>query len=166
MKTILVRFLLLSWCAAVCGVPAFARVSLPHVEGAWVRSSVPGQQASAAFMKLTAPEPMQLVGASSPVAGVAEVHQMKMEGDVMRMRPVAKLNLPAGQSVELTPSGFHLMLQDLKRPLLKGTTVPMTLVLRDAKGMEHKLELTLPVRAQPPGAMPGAPAAPAGEHKH
>jgi copper(I)-binding protein len=128
---------------------------LPKVEAAWVRSSVPGQQGTGAFMKLTAKESTQLVGVSTPVAGTAEVHEMKMDGDVMRMRAVPKLDLPAGKTVELKPGGYHVMLMDLKQPLAPGSTVPLTLVLRNPKGVESKLELKVPVAA-----------APAGGHKH
>jgi periplasmic copper chaperone A len=123
--------------------------SLPKVEGAWVRSSVPGQQGTGAFMRLTAKEATQLVGASTPVAGVAEVHEMKMEGDVMRMRAADKLELPAGKTIELKPGGYHIMLQDLKQPLAKDSSVPLTLLFRNAKGVESRLELKVPVAAQP-----------------
>jgi len=126
--------------------------ALPKVEGAWVRSSVPGQQGTGAFMRLTAKEAMQLVGASTPVAGVAEVHEMKMEGDVMRMRPVDKLDLPAGRTIELKPGGYHIMLLDLKQALAKDSAVPLTLVFRNAKGVESRLELKVPVATQPGGA--------------
>jgi periplasmic copper chaperone A len=139
-----------------------ASQSAPKVEGAWVRSAVPGQSGTGAFMRITAREPMQLVGIATPVAGVAEVHEMKMEGDVMRMRPVPKLELPAGQPVDLKPSGYHLMLQELKQPLVAGSSVPMTLTFRDAKGKESKLELKVPVAAKAPG---GA-AMPMEGHKH
>jgi periplasmic copper chaperone A len=148
---------------SVCAQVSTPPTSLPRVEGAWVRSSVPGQQGTGAFMKLTAREPMQIVGVTSSAAGVAEVHEMKMEGDVMRMRAVPRLDLPAGKTVELKPGGYHLMLLDLKQPLASGGTVPLTLMLRDAKGAESKLELQLPVRAQAPGA---SAAGPAGGHKH
>jgi copper(I)-binding protein len=137
--------------AIVIASGAFAQAQpLPKVEGAWVRSSVPGQQGTGAFMKLTAEEPMQLVGASTPMAGVAEVHEMKMDGGVMRMRAISKLDLPAGRTVELKPGGYHLMLLDLKQPLVQGSAVPLTLVFRNAKGIETKLELKVPVavRAQ------------------
>lgn len=125
-------------------------MELPRVEAAWVRSAVPGQQGTGAFMKLTAPRPMQLLGASTPVAAVAELHQMKMEGDVMRMRPVHTLDLPAGQTIELKPGGYHLMLMDLKQPLAVGSSVPLTLRFRDAAGAERRLELKLPVSVQAP----------------
>jgi copper(I)-binding protein len=117
------------------------------IEGGWVRATVPGQQATGAFMRITAREATQLVGVSTPVAAVAELHEMKMEGDVMQMRAVDKLDLPAGKSVELKPGGYHLMLQDLKKPLDAGTTVPLTLVLRNAQGVQSRLQLELPVQA-------------------
>ena len=136
---------------------------LPAVEGAWVRAAVPGQQSTGAYMRITAKEPMQLVGASTPVAAIADVHEMKMEGDVMHMRPAGTIALPAGKTLELKPGGYHLMLQDLKKPLEKGSTVPVTLVFRDARGRESRLELKLPVALQ----APDAPAAGmAMEHKH
>lgn len=174
----------LYFCAAALitlavAAPAFAQVpsaqpnksaaglaaarALPKVERAWVRSTVPGQQGTGAFMALTASEPLQLVGVSTPVAGIAEVHEMKMDGDVMKMRAVSKLDLPAGRAVELKPGGYHLMLMDLKQPLPAGTAVPLTLVLRDAKGRDSKLELKVRVAATAPK---GGPAAPMGGHKH
>jgi periplasmic copper chaperone A len=147
--------------AMTLAATGFAQAQTLKVEGAWVRSAVPGQQGTGAFMKLTATEPMQLVGFSTPVAGVAQVHEMKMEGDVMRMRAVASLDLPAGRTVELKPGGYHLMLMDLKQPLVKGSTVPISLVLRDAKG-ESKLDLNVPVLAAPAASA----AKPAEAHKH
>jgi hypothetical protein len=96
------------------------------------------------------------VGAATPVAGVAELHEMRMEGDVMRMRAVDKLDLPAGRTVELKPGGYHLMLMDLKQPLPQGSSVPLTLLFRNAKGVDSKLELKLPVAIRPPGRGGGA----------
>lgn len=132
------------------------------VDDAWARASVPGQQATGAFMTLTAPAGARLVGVSSPVAGVAEVHEMAMQGDVMKMRAIPALELPAGKPVQLKPGGYHLMLMDLKAPLAAGSTVPLTLLLRDAQGAELRQPLQVPVRAAAPAA--GAP--PAHEHKH
>ncbi|MEO8653668.1 MAG: copper chaperone PCu(A)C [Ramlibacter sp.] len=143
--------------ASAAGPDASVRTvpdQLPKVEGAWVRTAVPGQQGTGAFMRLTARQAMQLVGVSTPAAGTAEVHEMKQEGDIMRMRPVAKVDLPAGQTVEFKPGGYHLMLMDLKQALKPGTVVPLTLVLRDAGGREHKLELNVAVAAQAPGGTP------------
>jgi periplasmic copper chaperone A len=133
-----------------------ALAAQPSIEGAWVRASVPGQLATGAFMRITAKVPTQLVAASTPVAGSAEVHDMKMEGDVMRMRPTGTLDLPVGKAFELTPGGYHLMLQDLKGPLKVGSTVPITLIFRSAKGVETRMNLSVPV----------ALGAPSMDHKH
>ena len=136
------------------------------VKDAWVRTSVQGQKATGAFMKITAKEGGTLVGVATPVAGVAEVHEMKMDGDVMRMRALPQgLPLPAGQPVALTPGGYHLMLMDLKAALPKDSTIPLTLTFQNAKGEQSQVELKVPVATTAPGAAAGAPAAPAA-HKH
>ncbi len=120
------------------------------VKDAWVRTSVQGQKATGAFMKLTAKDGAKLVAASSPVAGVTEVHEMKMEGDIMKMKAVAGgLDLPAGKTVELKPGGYHVMLMDLKAALPKDSTIPLTLVFKDAKGAETRLERKVPVATGP-----------------
>ncbi len=134
------------------------------VTDAWARSSVQGQKATGAFMTLTAKEGAKLVSASTPVAGVAEVHEMKMDGDIMRMRALTNgLDLPAGKAVELKPGSYHIMLMDLKAPLPKDSIVPLTLVFKDAKGAESKVELKLPVSTTAPG---GKAPMDAGQHKH
>ena len=143
---------------------SWAQSSL-QVDKPWARVSVPGQKSSGGFMTLTAREPLQLVGGSSPVAGAVEVHEMKMEGDVMRMRALPSLALEPGKAVELKPGGLHLMLMDLKAPLVTGTRVPVTLLLRDAKGAEQRVAVELPVSASAPGAAAGAHSHGA-QHKH
>lgn len=140
--------------AVLFGAAAHAQVD---VRDAWVRTAVPGQSGTGAFMTLTAKDGAKLVGASSPVAGVTEVHEMKMDGDVMRMRAVPALDLPAGKAVQLKPGGYHVMLMELKQALPKGASVPLTLTLRDAKGKESRVELKLPVAATAP-ASAAAPA--------
>ena len=145
---------------AACTVLA-AQAQTVDVKDAWARTTVPGQKASGAFMKLTAKEGTRLVGASSPVAGVTEVHEMKMDGDIMRMRAVAGVDLPAGQTVELKPGGYHVMLMELKTALRKDSSIPLTLTFKDAKGAESKMEVSLPVLTMAPGA-----AAPGGHGKH
>jgi periplasmic copper chaperone A len=138
-----------------------AAQSQPVVDGAWARASVPGQQVSGAYMRITAKEPTQLVAVSTPVAGKAEVHEMKMDGEVMRMRPAGPVELPVGRAFELKPGGFHVMLQDLKKPLEPGSSVPLTLVFRNARGVESRMDLRVPVSAQPPQG-----SAAAADHKH
>lgn len=145
--------------------PALAQAPAVNlkVDGAWARATVPGQKGTGAFMSLTAPQPLKLVGVSSPVAGVAELHEMRMEGDVMRMRSIESLDLPAGKKVELRPGGHHLMLMDLKQPLQKDTQVPVTLLLRNAQGQTSELKVAVPVLLGAPGA---ASAGHGASHKH
>ncbi len=155
MKIKTLTAILALWCGALSAQTV-------DVQGAWARATVPGQKATGAFMKITAKDGSKLVAVSSPVAGVAEVHEMKMDGDVMKMRAVSGgLDLPAGKAVELKPGGYHVMLMDLKLPLQKDTTIPLTLVFKDAKGVESRTELTVPVSALAPAA-----GMPHGEHKH
>ena len=139
------------------------------IRDAWIRTSVPGQKATGAFMKITAKDGTKLVGAASPAAGVAEVHEMKMEGDVMKMRAVSGgLDIAAGKTVELKPGGYHVMLMDLKAALVKDSTVPLTLTFKDARGAESKVELKVQVATTAP-ATAGAKAGdmPAMDHsKH
>jgi copper(I)-binding protein len=130
------------------------------VDGAWARATVQGQKATGAFMKLTAPQATRLVAVSTPVAGVAEIHEMKMDGGVMKMRALPALDLPAKQAVELKPGSYHLMLMDLKAPLMKDGSVALTLTFKDAKGVESQQQITVPVSA----GMPHEAAH--GQHKH
>jgi hypothetical protein len=125
------------------GFPAAAQVT---VADAWIRGTVAQQSGTGAFMRITSVQPARLVQASSPVAGVVEIHEMTMQGDVMRMRAIDALDLPAGRTVELAPGGLHVMLMDLKRPLHEGDIVPITLVI-ERGGQSEKVELSAPVRA-------------------
>ena len=110
----------------------------------WVRGTVRGQKATGAFMQLRTTESATLVGVESPVAGVVQIHEMQMDGNVMQMRPISRLDLPAGKSVELKPGGYHVMLMDLKQPLKKGESVPIRLRF-EAKDKTFK---TIEVQAQ------------------
>ena len=123
-----------------------------QVTDAWVRATVPGQTGSGAFMKVTARTATRLVGVSSPVAGETELHEMKMEGDVMKMRRIAGLDLAAGKPLDLKSGGYHVMLMDLKQTLAAGSTVPLSLIFKDAKGVESRVELKLPVAIAAPNA--------------
>jgi len=119
-------------------------------EGAWARASVQGQSGTGAFMTLRAREPVSLVGVVTPIAGVAELHEMRMDGDVMRMRPVETIDLVPGKPLELKPGGYHLMLMELKAPLAAGTQVPVSLRFRDARGVESTLQVNVPVAVRAP----------------
>jgi copper(I)-binding protein len=141
------RFVFAAALSAAC-VTAHAQVTVTEP---WVRGTVASQMATGAFMKITAAKPAKLVGASSPVAGVVEVHEMALENNVMRMRAIEALDLPAGRSVELKPGGYHVMLMDLKRELKDGETVPVTLVIEQG-GKRQNVEVKAQVRA--PTAQP------------
>jgi copper(I)-binding protein len=117
------------------------------VKDAWVRGTVAQQKASGAFMQVTSVQGGKLLSVSTPVAGVAEVHEMSMEGTTMRMRAVGSLELPAGQAVELKPGGYHVMLMDLKQPLSAGDVVPLSLVIEGKDGKRETLQVQAPVRA-------------------
>ncbi|PQA81884.1 hypothetical protein C5F52_17885 [Limnohabitans sp. TS-CS-82] len=146
---------------AACAASAFAQNVT--VTDAWARATVTGQKATGAFMTLTAKDNAKLVGVSSPAAGVAEIHEMKIDKDVMKMAALPNgLDLPAGKAVALKPGSYHVMLMDLKDPLVKDSTVPLTLTFQDAKGVKSKVELKVLVGMQPP-AMPSHDH---GTHKH
>jgi copper(I)-binding protein len=120
------------------------------ITDAWARATVQGQKATGAFMTLTAKEASRLVAASSPVAGITEIHEMKMEKDVMRMSAVPVLALPAGQAVTLKPGGYHVMFMDLKVPLTDKSTIALTLTFENAKGQKSQQVVQVPVRAMTP----------------
>ncbi|MEO1766150.1 copper chaperone PCu(A)C [Thiobacter aerophilum] len=119
-----------------------------EVKDPWVRATVPAQTATGAFMELTAKEDARLVAARSPVAKIVEIHEMKMEGGVMKMRAIPKLDLPAGKPVTLSPSGYHIMLMGLKGQVKEGDSVPLTLVVETKTG---KQEIQVKAHAMPLG---------------
>lgn len=117
-----------------------------EVSDAWVRATV-SPTGTGAFMQLKSRTDMRLVEVRSPLAGVAEVHTMTLVNDVMKMRALDALPLPAGKTVELKPGGYHVMLMDLTAPLKAGDTVPLTLVVEDKTGKRTDVDVVLPVRA-------------------
>lgn len=99
------------------------------VSNAWVRPTVPGQSVAGAYLDITAKQSARLVAASSPISANVQIHWMKMDGEVMRMREVSAIDLPKNTTVSLKPGGYHLMLMQLKKPIQTGETVPLTLVI-------------------------------------
>ncbi len=133
------------------------------VKDAWVRATVPQQKATGAFMQLQSVQDVKVISAQSPVAGVVEVHEMSMDGGVMKMRAIPSLALPAGKAVELKPGGYHVMLMDLKGQVKDGDTVPVTLVVEGKDGKRQNIEIKASAR------MAAAPAMKHGDghmHKH
>jgi len=139
------RFRSLLFAAALlCAAPvASAQVV---VEAPWVRATVAQQPATGAFMRLTAQRDLRLVGVRSAAAEHAEVHEMAMQGQTMRMRQIAALDLPKGRAVALAPGGYHLMLIGLKQPLRAGQTIALTLIFEDAAGKRSEQQVQAEVR--------------------
>ncbi len=101
----------------------------------YARATVPGQPTGGGFLKLDNSKGTTadtLLSASAEVSKSVELHSMRMEGDVMRMRQVESIELPAGQTVELKPGGLHIMFIGLKAPLKVGHAFPMKLKFQKA----------------------------------
>jgi len=151
--------------AVIACMPAWAQPAAVKVETAWARPTVAGQAAGGGFLKITGGAAAdRLLGGSAGISKAVELHTMQMDGDVMRMREVPGIDVPAGQAVELKPGGLHLMFTGLKQPLKAGDSFPLT--LRFEKAGEVKVEVT--VSARPPA---GATAGQGGHgghggHKH
>jgi periplasmic copper chaperone A len=136
------KFLVLA-AASLFSTAAFAQVT---VGDPWIRATVPAQKTAGAFMQLQSPKATRLVDVHSPVAGRAEVHQMAMEGQTMRMQKVDGIDLPAGQPVNLSSGGYHVMLFDLKQQLKEGEQVPLTLTFVGADKKRENVTVQVPVK--------------------
>lgn len=144
--------------AGLFSTSALAQVT---VTDPWVRATVPQQKSAGAFMRVQAAAKARLAGVSTPVAGRAELHEMAMENNTMRMRQVEGIDLPAGQAVNLASGGYHVMFFDLKRQLKEGETVPLTLVVQDAAGKRSNVTVEAQVRP-----LTYVAPKPAGHHGH
>lgn len=129
--------------AALLAATAHAQVT---VKNAWVRATVPQQKATGAFMQLQSVQDTRLVSASSPLTPNVEVHEMAMQDNVMKMRQVPAVELPAGKTVELKPGGYHIMFMNLTQPVKSGDTVPLTLTFEGKDGKRETVEVQAPVR--------------------
>jgi periplasmic copper chaperone A len=130
------------WVAALVSLGLWSSAQAQvTVERAWARTTVPNQTSSGAFMRITAQQDVRLMAVRSPVAGVVEVHEMKIDNGIMRMRPAGDLPIKAGQSIELKSGGYHLMMMDLKQQLKAGEIVPLTLEFKASDGSISKVEV-------------------------
>ena len=136
--------LTLTLASALASFSVSAQVT---VSDPWVRATVAQQKATGAFMKLQATQDAKLISAKSPAAGIVEVHEMAMDGGVMKMRAIEGLALPMGKAVELKPGGYHVMLMDLKSQVKEGDAVPLTLTFETKDGKRQTLEVKAPARA-------------------
>jgi periplasmic copper chaperone A len=137
-----VVFSLLGLATAVC----LAQVK---VEQAWARPTVAGQQGGGGFLSITSKAADRLLSGSTPAAERFELHTMSMKGDVMEMRQVDAIELPAGKTVELKPGGLHVMFIGLKQPLTIGSKVPVTLKFEKAGDLKVEFDVV----SRPPAAI-------------
>jgi copper(I)-binding protein len=149
--------------AALWVCAAFTAHAQVEVSDAWVRATGQGQKATGVFMNLTAKKATRLVGVKTDLTTSAEVHEMKMEKDVMKMQAVKALDLPAGKTVALKPGSYHVMLMDLSKPLDEGSPVVLTLLFEDAAGVKTQQEVNAVAKKM---AMGGKDKPQHGEHKH
>jgi periplasmic copper chaperone A len=140
-------------CLAAAG--AAAQTGDLQVTNAWARATPGGAQTAGAYVTILSPTGDRLAGAATPAAQKAELHSMTMDGNVMKMRQVDGIDLPAGQAVTLKPGGYHIMLTGLAQPLAEGQTFPLTLTF-DKAGAREVTVTVQKVGAMGPGAnMPG-----------
>lgn len=150
LRTLLLSLLLAS--------PAWAAAAV-KVENAWIREPAPGQTVVGGFMDITSAKNASLIRVTSPAATV-EMHEMKMQGDVMQMRALQKIDLPGGKTVKLEPGGLHLMLDKLKKPLKAGDKLALTLKIKSGSKTET-VRVAAEVRSSAPAPAPAAAPAPA-----
>jgi copper(I)-binding protein len=146
---------------ALCLLAAASAHAQVDVTDPWARATGKGQQATGVFMNLTAKKATRLVGVKSELTSVAQVHEMKMDKDVMKMQSIKALDLPAGQTVSLKPGSYHVMLMDLKAPVAEGSHVVVTLMFEDAAGVKTQQEVHAVAKKAPMG---GADKHKSGEH--
>lgn len=123
-----------------------------EISDGFSRATLPNAPVGAGYITVTNKGTADdtLVSATSPVAGVTQIHEMKMEGDVMKMTELPDgLVIPAGQSVTLAPGGLHIMFMELKEPLVEGSMVPVTLTFATAGTVEIQLAVG-PINADEP----------------
>ena len=140
------KFLALA-AGLVVASAALAQTNQLEVSNAWARATPGKAENGAAYLTIQSPTPDRLLSVSTPVAKKAELHTMSMEGMVMKMRPLADLDIPAGQPVTLKPGGQHVMLLGLDAPLREGQSFPLTLTFEKAGTR------TVTVAIEKPGAV-------------
>ncbi|GAB1233548.1 copper chaperone PCu(A)C [Ferrigenium sp. UT4] len=138
------KFLWAGFAAMLFALPVQAKDV--KVGDAWSRATAPGQDSGMVQAVITSKKAAQLVGASCKCAASVELHSMVTEGGVMKMRQVEAIDLPAGEAVDMGAQGYHLMLIGLKKPLVEGKKIALTLRLRQANGKEKKVKVNAKVR--------------------
>ena len=130
--------------AATFAAPGGAPI---RVSDAWVRATVEGQKDTVAYLAIHSDDAVALVGARADVAGQASIHEMRMHGDMMMMMPVQRLDIAAGQTLRLEEGKYHLMLEQLKRPVKAGDKIVLTLTFTNAQGAQRDVKVEATARA-------------------
>lgn len=136
------------------------------VEDAWVRATVPGQQATGAFMKLTSDKDGKLIEAKSNISKAVEIHEMAMQDDVMKMRQIPTLDLPNGKQVELKPGGYHIMFIDLHNQVKENDEVDLQLVVENNDGSKETIDIKALAKPLTKSAETAKHDEPMSMHKH
>ena len=137
----------------------------------WARATPNGAAVGGGYLKITntGTTPDRLISGTSAVAGRFEVHEMSMDNGVMKMRPLKDgLEIKPGETVELKPGGFHIMMLDLKAPIKMGERVKGTLVFEKAGSVDIEYAI-VPVGGSPGkegGGMQGGAMQGMGGHNH
>ena len=133
--------------AVVFFMVAFSAHAEVTIKDPWVRATVPQQMATGAFFQIQSSTDMRVVSVKTSVAEVAEIHEMKMENNLMKMRAVEHLDLAAGKMLEFKPGGYHLMLMDLKQQIKVGDVIPLILVLEGKDRKRESVKINLKARS-------------------
>ena len=139
------RRLALAALVAVLALPALAldyKLGAIEIGQPWTRATPPTAESGGGYLVLknTGTTPDRLIAVKSPAADKVEIHEMKMDGNIMRMREVERgIEIPPGATVELKPGGFHVMFMGLKAPFAKEAKVPLTLVFEKAGSIDVDL---------------------------
>jgi copper(I)-binding protein len=128
-----------------------------EIKTPWARATPGHAENGAAYLTIVSPTADRLVAASSPVAKKVELHTMSMQGDVMKMRPLAAIDIPAGQPVTLSPGGMHIMLLGLTQPLREGQSFPLTLSFDHAGPRQVTVAISKAGAMGPGGEATGSP---------
>jgi periplasmic copper chaperone A len=118
-------------CLLIAG-DAVGQTGQLEIKDPWARATIGRAANGAAYLTIMSPTSDRLTGVSSPIAKKAELHTMSMGGGVMKMRPLAAMDIPAGQTVTFSPGGMHIMLLGLAQPLHEGQSFPLTLSFEHA----------------------------------
>jgi copper(I)-binding protein len=166
MKTSILFACVLSLAAGAAAAQEFKAGAL-EIDQPWSRATPKGAKVAAGYLtiKNTGTEPDRLVGVTSPAAGKSEIHEMSMDKGVMKMRPVpGGVEIKPGETVELKPGSFHIMMTGLKNPIERGKPFKASLTFEKAGPVEVEFAVVAAGAAAPAGTMPGMPGMPGMHH--